>query len=80
MEAKEVSTMEGILFDIEMFTSPVTVLLGLVLLAIGTYGILLIHMADEETSGKRVFWAESPFTDVSVGETPVEAVPYRRAA
>jgi len=73
--------MEGILFDIEMFASPVTILLGLVLLAIGACGILLGHMADEETSGKRVFWAESPFTDVSeVSETSAEGIPYRRAA
>jgi len=34
--------MEGILFVIGMFTSPVTVLLGLVLLAIGACGILLV--------------------------------------
>ena len=32
MEREDVNTMEGILFDIEMFASPVTVLLGLVLL------------------------------------------------
>jgi hypothetical protein len=72
--------MEGILFDIEMYTTPVTALLGLVLLAIGACGILLGHMADEEKSGKHVFWAESPFTDVSVSETPVGSIPYRRAA
>src|SRR3989304_7254129 len=47
---KEGSTMEGILFDIEMFASPVTVLLGLVLLAIGVCGILLGYMADKEAS------------------------------
>ena len=70
--------MEGILFEIEMFASPVTVLLGLVLLAIGAYGILLGYMADEEASGKRIFRAESPFTDV--GEAPVESVRYLRAA
>ena len=70
--------MEGILLDIETFASPITVLLGLVLLAIGACGILLGHMADEEASGKAIFWAESPFTDVS--EAPVEGVPYRRAA
>jgi len=70
--------MEGILFDIEMFASPVTVLLGLVLLAIGACGILLGYMADEEASGKRIFWSESPFTDV--GEAPVERVRYLRAA
>ncbi|MGZ9265359.1 MAG: hypothetical protein ACXW4S_11470 [Candidatus Deferrimicrobiaceae bacterium] len=72
--------MEGILFDVEMFASPITVLLGLVLLAIGAGGILLGHMADEEASGKRIFWAESPFTDVSEVETPVEGVRYLRAA
>ncbi len=70
--------MEGILFDIEMFLTPVTVLLGLALLAIGTCCIFLGHMADEEAGGKEIFWAESPFTDVSV--TPVESVRYLRAA
>jgi len=72
--------MEGILFDIGAFISPVNVLLGLVLFAIGAGGILLGYMADEEASGKRIFWAESPFTDVSVSETPVESVRYLRAA
>ncbi len=70
--------MEGILFDIEMYLTPVTALLGLVLLAIGVCGLLLGHMADEEASGKEIFWAESPFTDIS--EAPVENVKYRRAA
>ena len=79
-KGKEVSTMEGILFDIEMFASPVTALLGLVLLAIGACGILLGHMADKEASGKEVFRAESPFTDISVSETPAESVRYLRAA
>jgi len=37
-------------------------------------------MADEEARGKRIFWAESPFTDVSVTEAPVENVRYLRAA
>jgi hypothetical protein len=72
--------MEGILFDIELFASPVTVLLGLVLLAIGACGILLGYLADEEAGGKEIFWAESPFTDVGGGEAPVESVTYRRAA
>ena len=75
---KEVSTMEGILFDIEALASPINVLLGLVLLAIGACGILLGYMADEEASGKEIFRAESPFTDVD--EKPVESVAYRRAA
>ena len=79
-KAKEVSTMEGILFDIEAFASPITVLLGLVLLAIGVCGIFLGYLADEEASGKEIFWAESPFTDVGVSEAPVESVRYLRAA
>jgi hypothetical protein len=37
-------------------------------------------MADEEASGKHIFWSESPFTDVSVSETPAEGVRYLRAA
>ena len=77
---KEVSTMEGILFDIEMFATPITALLGLVLLAIGACGILLGYMADEEAGGKAIFWAESPFTDVSVSVAPAEDVRYLRAA
>lgn len=72
--------MEGILFDIEMFASPVTVLSGLALLAIGACCILLGYMADEEASGKKIFWAESPFTDVSVSEASVEGIRYRLAA
>jgi len=51
-----------------------------VLLAIDAYGILLSYMADEEASGKRIFWAESPFTDVSDGEAPVKRVKYLQAA
>ena len=70
--------MEGILLGVEAFASPITILLGVVLLAIGVGVILLGYMADEEASGKRIFWAESPFTDVS--EAPVENVRYLRAA
>lgn len=71
--------MEGILFDIEMFSSPIAVLAGLALLVIAACCILLGHTADEEAKGNRVFWAESPFTDV--GEAaPVEGVKYPRAA
>ncbi|HSE14472.1 MAG TPA: hypothetical protein VLB08_02675, partial [Candidatus Deferrimicrobium sp.] len=67
--------MEGILFGIESFASPFTVLFGLVvLLAINACGILLGHMADEEASGKAIFWAESPFTDASVSDPPAEGV------
>ncbi len=73
--------MEGILFDTGMFASPFTVVFGLVLLlAMDACGILLSYMADEEESGKRIFWAESPFTDVSGSEAAVEEVRYLPAA
>jgi len=71
--------MEGILYDIELFSSPIAVLAGLALLAVAACVILLGRMADEEAKGKRVFWAESPTFDI--GETaPVESVKYPRAA
>jgi hypothetical protein len=76
---KEVSMMEGILFEIETIGSPIAVLCGHALVAVAAYGILLGNMADEESKGKPVFWAESPFTDI--GETaPAEGVKYPRAA
>ncbi len=71
--------MEGILFEIETVLSPFAVLSGLALLAVGACGILLGYMADEEAEGKKVFWAESPFTDIHETK-PVEAVRYPRAA
>jgi hypothetical protein len=77
-ERKEVSKMEGILFEIETIVSPIAVLCGLALVAVAAYGILLGNMADEESKGKKVFWAESPFTDEV--ETPAEGMKYTRAA
>lgn len=71
--------MEGILLEIESVLSPIAVLSGLTLLAVGACGILLGHMADEEAEGKKVFWAESPFTDISE-VTYREEVKYARAA
>ena len=53
---------------------------SVVLLAIAACGILLGYMAEEEAGGKRTFWAESPFTDVSESEASVESIPYLRAA
>ncbi len=60
--------MEGILLDIGTFASPIAVLSGLVLIAVAAYGVLLGHMADKEAKGNKVFWAESPFTDISEAE------------
>ena len=72
--------MEGIALTTEFIGSVIAYLGGVALLAFVAGVVLLGYMADEEASGKRIFWAESPFTDVSEVETPVENVRYLRAA
>jgi len=70
--------MEGIALGTEFISSVIAYLGGVALLAFVVSVILFGYMADEEASGKRIFWAESPFTDVS--EAPVKSVKYLRAA
>lgn len=71
--------MEGIALGTEFVGSIIAYLGGVSLLAFVVGVILLGAMADEEASGKRIFWAESPFTDVS--EAPAaEREKYLRAA
>ncbi|MFA6148213.1 MAG: hypothetical protein WC899_08395 [bacterium] len=70
--------MEGIALATEFIGSVFAYLGGIALLASVVSVVLLGHMAEEEASGKKIFWAESPFTDVS--EAPVESVRYLRAA
>ncbi|MBI5576244.1 MAG: hypothetical protein HY896_07745 [Deltaproteobacteria bacterium] len=72
--------MEGILLEIESILSPFAVLSGLALIVVGACGILLGHMSDEEAEGRKVYWAESPFTDVSEPTAREETVKYPRAA
>jgi hypothetical protein len=74
--------MEGILLDLSVFGSQVAFISGLALLVIALAAILIGRMADREADGNYVFWAESPFTDVSEAETaaPVEGISYPRAA
>lgn len=71
--------MEGIIYDIAVFTSPVAFLCGVALLAVGACAVLLGTMADEEAKGHRVFWAESPFTGIEE-PAPAERVKYPKAA
>ena len=72
--------MEGIALTTEFIGSVIAYLGGVALLAFVVGGILLGYMAEEESSGKEIFRAESPFTDVGVSETAVENVRYLRAA
>ena len=70
--------MEGIALGTEFIGSIIAYLGGVSLLAFVVGVMLLGAMANEEASGKRIFWAESPFTDVS--EAPAEREKYLRAA
>lgn len=70
--------MEGIALTTEFIGSVFAYLGGVALLALVASVVILGYMAEEEASGKRIFWAESPFTDVS--EAPAERVKYLRAA
>jgi len=72
--------MEGIAQATEFIGSVFVYMGGVALLAFVVSGILFGYMAEEEASGKEIFRAESPFTDVSVSEAPVKRVKYARAA
>ena len=72
--------MEGIALATEFIGSVFAYMGGVALLAFVVSGILFGYMAEEEASGKEIFRAESPFTDVSVSEAPVKCVKYARAA
>jgi len=72
--------MEGIALATEFIGSVFVYMGGVALLAFVVSGILFGYMAEEEASGKEIFRAESPFTDVSVSEAPVKRVKYARAA
>ena len=72
--------MEGIALATEFIGSVFAYMGGVALLAFVVSGILFGYMTEEEASGKEIFRAESPFTDVSVSEAPVKCVKYARAA
>ena len=61
--------MEGIALATE-FIGSVAYLGGVALLAFVASGVLFGHMAEEEKSGKRLYWAEWPLPEE--GETAVE--------
>jgi hypothetical protein len=68
--------MEGIALATE-FIGLVAYLGGVALLAFVASGVLFGYMAEEEKSGKRLYWAEWPLPEE--GETAVEEE-YRMAA
>jgi len=69
--------MEGIALTTEFIGSIIAYLGGVVLLAFVVSGILFGYMAEEESKGNRLFWAEWPLPEA--GETAAEE-PIRLAA
>ncbi|HAM34265.1 MAG: hypothetical protein A2Z26_01940 [Deltaproteobacteria bacterium RBG_16_66_15] len=59
-KGKEVSTMGGILMEMESFAPVEVFFAGLILLALVATAILLGYTAEEESKGNRLFWAEWP--------------------
>ncbi|HZL97473.1 MAG TPA: hypothetical protein VFB91_02045 [Terriglobales bacterium] len=70
--------MEGIALTTEFIGSIFAYLGGVALLAFVVSGILFGYMAEEESKGNRLFWAEWPLPEA--GEAAVESVKYLRAA
>jgi len=77
---KEVSTMEGILIELESFASVGVFLAGVILLALAATAILLGYTAGEEKKGNRLFWAEWPLPGSEETEPHVVEPEYRKAA
>ncbi len=71
--------MEGILFDMTVFESVVAFLGGIALLATVAAAILLGYVAEKESRGERVFWAEWPIPG-SETHAPAETEELRMAA
>lgn len=66
--------MEGILT--ETFTTGAGVFMSaLAILVLAFAGVLLGHLAEEEKTGKRFYWAEWPLP----GEEPTASLPEERA-
>ena len=60
--------MEGIALATEFIGSVFAYLGGVALLAFVVSGILLGHMAEEESKGYRLFWAEWPLPESGEAE------------
>ena len=60
--------MEGIALATEFIGSIIAYLGGVALLAFVVSGILLGHMAEEESKGNRLFWAEWPLPETGEAE------------
>ena len=69
--------MEGILLELEVLSSPWSIVAGSALLAIAAAAALLGYTAEEERAGRRLFWAEWPIPE---SEAPPREEELRLAA
>ncbi|MGZ9163504.1 MAG: hypothetical protein ACXW4J_10830 [Candidatus Deferrimicrobiaceae bacterium] len=74
------STMEGILIELESFAPNGVFLAGLTLLALVATAILLGYTAEEESKGNRLFWAEWPLPGTGEPVSPAIEREYLKAA
>jgi hypothetical protein len=58
--------MEGVILELETLVSPWNVIAGTCLLAIVAGMVLFGYMAEEEKTGRRLFWAEWPIPESEV--------------
>ncbi len=71
--------MEGALYGIEATVSAFVSLASFVLLVLAISGVFFGYMAEEEKSGRRLYWAEWPLPDTREA-TPENVVSLRAAA
>lgn len=71
--------MEGILIEMGSF-APIGFFAGLFLLAFASASILLGYTAEEESRGKRLYWAEWPLPETGEPVSPVVEREHRKAA
>ena len=69
--------MEGILIEMESFAPVAVFFAGVILTALVATAILLGYTAEEEKSGKRLYWAEWPIPEA---EESVVEEEFRMAA
>ena len=79
-EPREVSMMEGILIGMESFAPVGVFFAGLILTALVATAILLGYTAEEEKSGKRLYWAEWPLPGTGEPASPAVEREYLMAA
>ena len=72
--------MEGILIEMESFAPVGVFFAGVILTALVATAIVLGYTAEEEKSGKRLYWAEWPLSGTGEPASPDVEREYLKAA